>query len=81
MTLLERDILIISGEGTTGTWERYKGKKTFRAIKRRLTKERCNGDRWAEAYVHMQDALYAPLDDQSELTTWREVYDTEITES
>lgn len=40
-------IEIVSGEGTMGTVEEYNGKRTVKAIKARLTKERCNGDRWA----------------------------------
>lgn len=40
-------IKIISGEGEIGTVETYTGKRTARAVKARLTKERCNGDRWA----------------------------------
>ena len=40
-------IEIVSGEGETGTVEKYNGKRTIKAIKSRLTKERCNGDRWA----------------------------------
>lgn len=42
-----RPINIVSGEGETGTVEAYTGKRTARAIKARLTKERCGGDRWA----------------------------------
>lgn len=38
---------IVSGEGETGTVEEYTGAKTVRAIKARLTRERCGGDRWA----------------------------------
>jgi len=38
---------IISGEGEYGTCEPYEGKQTVHAIKCRLTKECCNGDRWA----------------------------------
>ena len=50
MKLTQNDIIIISGEGTgEGTTEIYQGKKTVRAIKTRLTKERCSGDRWAKA--------------------------------
>ena len=41
------EIEIVSGEGTEGTVEEYTGKLTARAIKMKLTKERCNGDRWA----------------------------------
>lgn len=41
------EIEIISGEGEDGTREDYEGARTARAIKARLAKERCNGDRWA----------------------------------
>ncbi len=44
-------IQIVSGEGEVGTSETYNGKRTIRAIKMRLTKERCGGDRWASAKV------------------------------
>jgi hypothetical protein len=43
------DIAIISGEGTSGTAIFYKGKKSIKALKYRLTKERCHSDRWAKA--------------------------------
>ena len=42
---------IVSGEGAVGASEIYSGKRTIRAIKMRLTKERCGGDRWANARV------------------------------
>ena len=42
---------IVSGEGENGTVEMYTGKLTARAIKTRLTKERCGGDRWARLDV------------------------------
>jgi hypothetical protein len=45
------EIEIISGEGEQGTVEDYEGKRTERAIKMRLTKERCGGDRWAFARI------------------------------
>lgn len=45
-------ITIFSGEGERGTRELYTGKHTDRALKMRLTKERCNGDRWAKAEYH-----------------------------
>ncbi len=38
---------IVSGEGENGMVEEYTGAKTVRAIKARLTRERCGGDRWA----------------------------------
>lgn len=43
------EIRIVSGEGTVGGSDVYTGKRTVRAIKSRLTRERCNGDRWARA--------------------------------
>lgn len=49
------EIRLISGEGEMGTTvERYFGKCSERAIKLRLSRERCNGDRWARAiqYSH-----------------------------
>jgi hypothetical protein len=47
-------IAIISGEGEVGSVEHFTGTHTQRAIKARLTRERCNGDRWARAvqYSH-----------------------------
>lgn len=45
------EIRIVSGEGEVGTSETYNGKRTLRAIKMRLTKERCGGDRWSQAKV------------------------------
>ena len=44
-------IRIVSGEGAVGTAEAYTGKRSVRALKARLTRERCNGDRWARAEV------------------------------
>ena len=41
-----KPLKIVSGEGENGTAEEYTGAKTVRAIKSRLTRERC-GDRWA----------------------------------
>ena len=46
-------INIVSGEGQgEGISESYHGKRTLRAIKMRLTKERSGGDRWAKAMVY-----------------------------
>lgn len=42
--------LVFSGEGDRGTWAIYTGKDSLQAIKTRLTKERCNGDRWASIW-------------------------------
>jgi hypothetical protein len=44
-------IQIVSGEGEVGTVEPYTGRRTVRALKARLTRERCKGDRWAYAQI------------------------------
>lgn len=44
-------ISIISGEGEVGTVEKYMGKRSVRAVKARLTRERCHGDRWAHVEI------------------------------
>jgi hypothetical protein len=46
-TMAEK-IYIVSGEGDYGTRELYTGTRTARALRLRLTRERCEGDRWAK---------------------------------
>ena len=41
------EIILVSGEGETGICESYSGSRSIPAMKRRLTKERQGGDRWA----------------------------------
>ena len=49
-------VRIVSGEGEgPGTIEDYTGTLTSRAIKARLTRERCHGDRWAYATIETPD--------------------------
>lgn len=62
MLILERDIKealalrIVAGEGWgRGTIKPYTGKRTIRAIKCALTRERCNGDRWARIDILRAD--------------------------
>lgn len=55
------EIRIVSGEGEIGTIESYNGKRTLRAIKMRLTKERCGGDRWAKAKVFSHSNEYGDV--------------------
>ena len=55
------EIRIVSGEGEVGTIETYNGKRTLRAIKMRLTKERCGGDRWAKAKVFSHSNEYGDV--------------------
>ena len=46
-------IFIDSGEVENFHREIYTGKRSQRAIKARLTRERCNGQRWARAMMCM----------------------------
>lgn len=55
------EIRIVSGEGAVGTSEIYNGKRTIRAIKMRLTKERCGGARWANARVFSHSNDYGDV--------------------
>jgi len=48
---LEGKIIIQSGEGETGSFDIYLGKRSERAIQLRLTRERSHGDRWARAWI------------------------------
>lgn len=51
-------IYIVSGEGEVGTRERYHGKRTMRALRMRLTRERCGGDRFARAEYGSGEPIY-----------------------
>ena len=44
-------IYITSGEGEMGTTEEYNGALTVKALKARVTRERCGGDRWVKVSV------------------------------
>jgi hypothetical protein len=45
-------VMIVAGEGEgPGRWVPFKGRRTMRAIRMRLKKERCHGDRWAMALL------------------------------
>jgi hypothetical protein len=64
----ELDIYIKSGEGEGPyTFERYTGARTVRAIKTRLTNERCGGDRKAWAVVKAKN----PDNDALPWDRWR----------
>lgn len=45
-------IVIHSGEGGVGGYKLYTGKRTQRALNAHLRRERCDGDRWADAYLY-----------------------------
>ncbi len=55
------NIRIVSGEGEQGTIEPYTGDRTAQAIKLRLEKERCGGDRWARAEYERTAGQYEEL--------------------
>ena len=46
-----RTIEIVAGEGTVGRVATYRGAPTARALRARLTRERCGGDRWARVQI------------------------------
>ena len=75
----ESEIVILSGEGEIGTFERYTGTRTSRAIKSQLTKERCRDDRWAKAYIYLHESetgdVYANLEDTNDM---REIDEDDI---
>ena len=56
ITNTNHPIYIIAGEGEVGSIEEYTGKRTVRAIKLRLARERRGGDRWARASVYSHEA-------------------------
>ncbi|MGD9938604.1 MAG: hypothetical protein AB7T74_02260 [Clostridia bacterium] len=61
MNLEKGDMLIFSGEGDQGAWERYFGSRTEKSIRSKLSRERCGGDRWASAWIELdglEDAGY-----------------------
>lgn len=57
MTETRTEIIhIVSGEGEIGSREVYVGVGTERALRARLTRERCHGDRWARAEVYAYES-------------------------
>jgi hypothetical protein len=57
--IAKKTVFITSGEGEgNGTIEKFTGTRTLRAIKMRLARERCNGDRWADAKVWLHDSEF-----------------------
>lgn len=67
MDLTTGDMLILSGEGDNGSWERYFGARTAKAIRSKLSRERCGGDRWASVWIEtgkddLGNTAYGKLD-------------------
>jgi hypothetical protein len=76
MILTEKKIAIVSGEGENGTAELYGGALSERAIRSRLTRERCHGDRWARAIQWSHDNAYGEVGydlETGEPCTWPEI--------
>ncbi len=74
MTDLTR-VVIISGEGTgPEAVEPHTGAPTMRAIRARLTRERCGGDRWAHAIAHVSGVEGINLD-TDEPAYWHATFD------
>ena len=44
-------IKIVAGEGEVGTVKDYTGRRSLASVLKQLKAERCNGDRWAHAYI------------------------------
>lgn len=61
MDLTKGGMLIMSGEGETGTIERYEGARTAQAIRSRLSRERGHGDRWARVWIETRPGIYGKL--------------------
>lgn len=71
----DSEIVILSGEGENGTFERFTGKHTARAIKSKLARESCGGDRWARAYMQYDGDTYLNMEDVSDM---REIDEEDI---
>ncbi|WP_419639280.1 hypothetical protein [Thiolapillus sp.] len=77
MTDLTR-VVIISGEGTgPGAIEPHTGAPTLRAIRARLTRERCGGDRWAHAIAYVADGEGVNVETDSP-RYWSPAYDSAL---
>jgi len=70
MEITNQKIIIVSGEGQIGSIEIFKGKKTKKAINRKLNQERCGGDRWAKVYQYLHDT--------SEESVWKNLENNEL---
>lgn len=66
MDLEKGDMLIFSGEGTHGSWERYFGVRSKAAIRSKLSREREGGARWASCWIE---------DGRVDVVTGDKVYD------
>ena len=61
LKLTKNKIAIVSGDGEIGTAELYGGTLSERAIRSRLTRERCHGDRWARAVQWSHVNIYGEV--------------------
>jgi len=59
-------LYIKSGEGDDGRAVMYTGKMNLRAIRSRLTRERCNGARWAYPCIYCNFTYIRLTDDELE---------------
>ena len=68
-------VVIISGEGEgPGAIEPHTGAPTLRAIRVRLTRERCGGDRWAHAIAYVAEGEGVNVETDSP-RYWSPAYD------
>lgn len=67
-------VVIISGEGAgPGIIEAHTGAPNVAAVKARLRRERCGGDRWAKAVAHVADSEGEDVE-TGEPVSWLPVY-------
>jgi len=84
MDLSKCDVLIQSGEGDRGRFARYYGLRTRKALRARLTRERCEGDRWAVLWASDQTPdqyglrTYVMLDDDLQPRDQRQLTEEDI---
>ena len=76
--ITKEDIIILSGEGEIGTYELYEDRKSPKVIRDRLEKERCGGDRWAQAFIYSHDSKHGPVYIDFESGEQRHISDEDI---
>ena len=66
---------VVSGEGEQGRAVAYTGSGRLSALKARLTRERCGGDRWARYVARLDDGQAIVLSEHdAEDLLWRQRY-------
>jgi hypothetical protein len=74
MDITRGDMIILAGEGDQGRYHRYYGKRTHRAIRAALTREREHGARWARLWIENIDVTD---EDYPDYRVYSELIDTD----